>query len=142
MDKHINFSSEEERQAYELLKQIRDYERSLTEDERKKMESEHRRGANYICSLLEGMLNNIPKALATSSYLIREADRRHAFNDMESEILEVTQGEDPLVMVSKASVSAARINHNTIAQIRLALLAAKEFFRVESINEPVNSLLS
>ena len=131
MDKHINFSSEEERQAYELLKQIRDYERSLTEDERKKMESEHRRGANYICSLLEDMLNNIPKA-----------DRRHAFNDMESEILEVTQGEDPLVMVSKASVSAARINHNTIAQIRLALLAAKEFFRVESINEPVNSLLS
>lgn len=36
MDKHINFSSEEERQAYELLKQIRDYERSLTEDERKR----------------------------------------------------------------------------------------------------------
>lgn len=72
--------------------------------------------------------------------MIREADRRHAFDGMEDQLLEITHGEDPLVSITHAEVIAARINIAVADRIKMAVCATKELFDTDSLNDPVESI--
>lgn len=137
--KRIN-RSDNERRTYQILNAIRDYEKSLSAEEQEMMKETHLSGVEYLYSILDDAQVNIPKALSLATYLIREAERRHAFDGMEEELLEITHGEDPLSDITRAGVIAARMNVAVIDRIKMAVCAAKELFDTDSLNDPVESL--
>lgn len=132
--------TDNERRAYKILNNIRNYEKSLSAEEQEKMQETHQNGVEYLCSIIDDAQVNIPKALALSAYMIREADRRHAFDGMEDQLLEITHGEDPLTGIARAGVIAARMNGAVTDRIKMAVSVAKELFDTESLNDPVESL--
>ena len=140
MNTKRSIKSDNERRTYQILNEIRDYEKSLSLEEQEKMQETHRNGVEYLCSMIDDAQINIPKALALSAYMIREADRRRAFDGVEDQLLEITHGEDPLVSITHAGVIAARINIAVTDRIKMAVCTAKELFDTESLNDPVESI--
>ncbi len=132
--------SDNERRAYEVLNAIRNNEKSAPENEQRQLKESHAAGVEYMNSIFDDAQTYIPKALAVASYLIREAERRHAFDDMDNELLEVTHGEDPLVLIAKAEVIAAMFNTRVNERIKMSLYIAQELFDADSLNDPVESL--
>lgn len=140
MNTKRSIKPDNERRAYRILSAIRDYEKSLSAEEQEKMKETHQSGVEYLYSMIDDAQINIPKALALSAYMIREADRRHAFDDMEYQLLEITHGEDPLAGIARAGMIAARMNAVVTDRIKMAVSVAKELFDTESLNGPVESL--
>lgn len=140
MNTKRSIKSDNERRTYQILNAIRDYEKSLSAEEQEKMQETHQKGVEYLFSMIDDAQINIPKALALSAYMIREADRRHAFDGMEEQLLEITHGEDPLACITRAGMIAARMNVAVTDRIKMAVCAAKELFDTDSLNDPVESL--
>lgn len=140
MNTKRSIKSDNERRTYEIINTVRDHEKSLSVEERERMQEIHQSGVEYLNSILDDAMVYIPKALALAAYMIREADRRHAFDGMEDQLLEITHGEDPLVSITHAEVIAARINIAVADRIKMAVCAAKELFDTDSLNDPVESL--
>ena len=78
MNTKRSIKSDNERRTYQILNEIRDYEKSLSLEEQEKMQETHRNGVEYLCSMIDDAQINIPKALA----FLTSSLKKHAFYNL------------------------------------------------------------
>ena len=132
--------TEEESKASALINQLRLDSQEDDDEVRQMANNQQLNGVSYVMRILEDILVKAPRALQTSSYLLHEMDKKELLEDLTCSCCTVTLGDDPVTLCAEAGVTVSRLNHHILERIEMALYLSKEFFALEDLDYPVDTL--